>query len=85
MAVPRPVLINLPGGFERGADEGTGVLVLPQDTGEVAFFPPQAVLLSSDGSGSVKQAPDQSSLDLRVGGGSGSPGTCPCVLVSSRR
>ena len=53
-----------PGRFGRGADEGTGVFVLPQDPGKVVFFPLQAVLPSGDSSGSVKQAPGQSPLDL---------------------
>ena len=45
-------------------DEGTGVPVLPQDFGEMVFFLPKVVLPRGDGSGSVKQALDQSPLDL---------------------
>ena len=56
-------LPNPPGGFGRGADEGTGVSILPQDIGEVVFFLLQSVLLGGDGSGSVEQALDQSPLD----------------------
>ena len=54
----------LSGWFGRGADESTGVPVLPQDSGEVVLFLPQVVLPSGDGSGSVEQAFDQSPLDL---------------------
>ena len=56
-------LPNPPGVFVRGVDEGTGVSILPQDTGEVVFFLLQSVLLGGDGSGSVEQALDQSPLD----------------------
>ena len=61
-------LPNPPGGFGRGADKGTGVFVLPQNTGEVVFFLPQSVLLGGDGCGSVEQAPDQSPLWFPVDG-----------------
>ena len=50
-------------GLRRGVDEGTG-FILPQVSGEMVFFLPQVVLPGGDGSGFVKQAPDQSPLDL---------------------
>ena len=48
----------LSGGFGRGADEDTGVPVLPYDAGEMVFFLLQVVLPSGDGLGSVEQALD---------------------------